>query len=134
MSHISMCKYKHIYMLIIKDQNEHNIAEMCINICSLDWYAANLLCKNDCILKKSAEDENKQLARLKGWMVLRCVCRRHLKYLMVRRFLIEGGREFQIDDPENARLISYRSMRGRGGIRLFEPDLLVELVKSERSY
>ena len=50
---------------------------------------------------------------------------------MVRRFLREGGREFQIDDPENARLVLYRSMRGRGGIKLFEPYLLVDLVKSE---
>ena len=53
---------------------------------------------------------------------------------MVRRFLREGGREFQIDDPENVRLISYRSMRGHGGIKLFEPYLLVDLVKSERMY
>ena len=31
-----------------------------------------------------------------------------------------GGREFQIDDPENGRLVLCRSMRGRGGIKLFE--------------
>ena len=30
-----------------------------------------------------------------------------LKHLMVRRFLREGGREFQIDDPENVRLIGF---------------------------
>ena len=39
-----------------------------------------------------------------------------LKHLMVRRFLRESGREFQTDDPENARLVLYRSMQGRGGI------------------
>ena len=64
-------------------------------------------------------------------MELGCVCKCLLKHLIVRRFLREGGREFQIDDPENARLVLYRSMRGRGGIKLFEPYLLVDLVKSE---
>ena len=53
---------------------------------------------------------------------------------MVRRFLIEGGREFQTDDSENAKLILYRSMRGRGGIKLIEPYLLVDRVKSEQKY
>ena len=53
---------------------------------------------------------------------------------MVRRFLRESGREFQTDDPENARLVSYKSMRGRGGIKLLEPYLLEDLVKSERMY
>ena len=32
------------------------------------------------------------------------------------------------------RLVLYRSMRGRGGIKLLEPYLLVDLVKSERTY
>ena len=50
---------------------------------------------------------------------------------MVHRFWSEGGREFQIDKPKNARLILYRSMWGVGGIKLFEPYLLVDLVKSE---
>ena len=67
-------------------------------------------------------------------MELRCVCKCLLKHQTVRRFLREGGREFQIDDPENARLILYRSMRGRGRIKLFEPYLLVDLVKNERVY
>ena len=67
-------------------------------------------------------------------MELRCVCKSPFRHLMVRRFLREGGREFQIDDPENARLISYRSMWGCGRLKLFEPYLLVELVKSERTY
>ena len=53
---------------------------------------------------------------------------------MVRRFLRESGREFQTDDPKNARLVLYRSMRGRGGIKLLEPYLHVDLVKSERMY
>ena len=53
---------------------------------------------------------------------------------MVRRFLRESGREFQTDDPENARLVSYRSMRGRDGIKLLEPYLLEDQVKSERIY
>ena len=53
---------------------------------------------------------------------------------MVRRFLSESEREFQTDDPENARLVLYRSMRGRGGIKLLEPYLLEDLVKSERTY
>ena len=48
--------------------------------------------------------------------------------------VFEGEREFQTDDPENARLVLYRSMRGRGGIKLLEPYLLVDLVKSERMY
>ena len=53
---------------------------------------------------------------------------------MVRRFLVEGGREFQIDDPEEARLVLYRSMRGHGGINLSEPYLLVDMVESERMH
>ena len=64
-------------------------------------------------------------------MELRSVCKCLLKHLMVRRILREGGREFLIDDPENARLVLYRSVRGRGGIKLLEPYLLVDLVKSE---
>ena len=35
-------------------------------------------------------------------------------HLMDRRFLKEGGREFQVDDPENATLVVYKSIRGRG--------------------
>ena len=38
-------------------------------------------------------------------MELRCLCRYLLKQLLVLKFLMEGGREFQIDDPENARLL-----------------------------
>ena len=53
---------------------------------------------------------------------------------MVHRFLRESEREFQTDDPENARLVLYRSIRGRGGIKLLEPYLLEDLVKSERMY
>ena len=53
---------------------------------------------------------------------------------MVRSFLRESGSEFQTDDPENARLVLYRSRRGRGGIKLLEPCLLVDLVKSARIY
>ena len=53
---------------------------------------------------------------------------------MVRNFLREGGREFQVAEPENARLTLNRSMRGRGRIKLFEPYLHVDLVKSERMY
>ena len=47
-----------------------------------------------------------------------------------------GGerREFQTDDPENARLVLYKSMQGRGGIKLLEPYLLEDPVKSERMY
>ena len=67
-------------------------------------------------------------------MELRCLCKCLLKHLMVRRFLRESGREFQTDDPENARLVLYRSVRGRGGIKLLEPYLLEDLVKSERMY
>ena len=48
-----------------------------------------------------------------------------------RRFLREGGTEFQVNDPENTRLVLYRSIRGRGEIKLFEAYLLVDLVKSE---
>ena len=67
-------------------------------------------------------------------MELRCLCKCILKHLMVSRFLKESGREFQTDDPGNSRLVLYRSMRGRGGIKLLEPYLLVDLVKSERMY
>ena len=67
-------------------------------------------------------------------MGLRCLCKCLLKHLMVRRFLRESGREFQTDDPENARLVSYRPVPGRGGIKLLEPYLLEDLVKSERTY
>ena len=50
---------------------------------------------------------------------------------MDRGPLREGWREFQVDDPENARLVLCRSVRGRGGIKLFEEYLLVDLVNSE---
>ena len=42
-----------------------------------------------------------------------------------------GGRESKVDDLENARLVLHRSLRGRGGIKLFEAYLLVDLVNSE---
>ena len=49
--------------------------------------------------------------------------------------VFEGERrDFQTDDSENARLVSYRSMRGHGGIKLLEPYLLEDLVKNERMY
>ena len=67
-------------------------------------------------------------------MELRCLCECLLKQLMVRRFLRESGREFQTDDPENARLALYGSMWSRGGIKLSEPYPVVDLVKSERMY
>ena len=47
------------------------------------------------------------------------------------RFLRQGWREFQVDDPENARLVLYRFVRGRGGIELFEAYLPVDLLNSE---
>ena len=56
------------------------------------------------------------------------------EHLMVRSFLRKSGREFQTDNPENARLVLYRSMRGRGRIKLLEPYLPENLVKSERMY
>ena len=56
------------------------------------------------------------------------------EHLMVRSLLRESGREFQIDDPENARQVLYRPMRGRGGIKLLEPYILEDLVKNERMY
>ena len=83
---------------------------------------------------KSTEEDNKQLARFRGQVELRCVCKCLLRHLMVRRFLRESGREFQFDDPESARLISYRSVRVHGEIKLFEPYLLVDLMQSERMY
>ena len=83
---------------------------------------------------KSVKVDNIQLARLRGQMELRCLCKCLLKQLMVRRFLRESEREFQTDDTENARLVLYRSMRDRGGIKLLEPYLLEDPVKSERMY
>ena len=44
-------------------------------------------------------------------MELRCLCRYLLKQLLVLKFLMEGGREFQIDDPERER----ERERGGGG-------------------
>ena len=38
-------------------------------------------------------------------MELRCLGKCILKHLMVSRFLKESGREFQTDEPENARLV-----------------------------
>ena len=67
-------------------------------------------------------------------MELRCLCKGLLKHLMVRLFLRDSGGEFQTDDPENAKLVLYRSMRGRGRIKLLGPYLLEDLVKSERIY
>ena len=46
-------------------------------------------------------------------------------------FLREGWRELQVDDPENARLVLYRSIQGRGGIKSFEAYLFVDLVNSK---
>ena len=43
----------------------------------------------------------------------------------------EDGKKFQVDDHENARLVLYRSIRGRGGIILFKAYLLVDLVNNE---
>ena len=48
------------------------------------------------------------------------------------RFLTTDGREFQADDPENARVVSCRPTQGRGGIKLFEAYLLMDLVNSEK--
>ena len=73
---------------------------------------------------KSAREDNVQLARLRGQMEQRSLCKCLLKHLMFRRFLMEGGREFQIDDPENTRPI----------LKFFELYLLVDLMKSERVY
>ena len=67
-------------------------------------------------------------------MELRCLCKCLLKHLMVHRFLRESETEFQTDDPENARLVLYRLMQGRGGIKLLEPYLLEDLATSERTY
>ena len=83
---------------------------------------------------KSAREDNVQLARLRGQMEQRSLCKCLLKHLMFRRFLRESGKEFQTNDPENARLVLYRSMRGRGGIKLLGPYRLEDLVKSERMY
>ena len=42
-----------------------------------------------------------------------------------------GGREFQVDDIRNARLVLYSLYGARDGIKLFEAYLLVDLVNSE---
>ena len=47
-----------------------------------------------------------------------------------RRFLREGGSEFQVD-PENVRLVLYRTIWGCDGIKLSEAYLQVALVNSE---
>ena len=44
---------------------------------------------------------------------------------------MEGGGEFQLDDPKKARLILYRYKQGCGGIKLYEPYLLVDPEKSK---
>ena len=55
-------------MSLIKEYNGHNIGEMRINICTVltgvmkSPFIKNKT-KNDCILLKSAEENNKQLAR-----------------------------------------------------------------------
>ena len=54
-----------------------------------------------------------------------------LKRGIDRRFLRKGRREFQVDDPESARLDLSRFTWGRGGIKLFEAYLLVDPVNSE---
>ena len=64
------------------------------------------------LLVKSARQDSLQLARLRVFFELRYVCECLLKHLMVRRFLREIGREFKTDDPENTRLVMYRSIRG----------------------
>ena len=83
----------------------------------------------------SANEDDKQWARSRSYLQLRsvrgCLSKHHSDG---SHFLMELGREFLTDDPENARLVLYRSVRGRGGIKLFEPYLPVDLVKSQRMY
>ena len=79
----------------------------------------------------SFEETKRRQEESRGRLEVMCLYRCLLKHLMDRRFLREGGREFQIDDPENARLVLYRSVRGRGGMKLFKAYLLVDLVNSE---
>ena len=50
---------------------------------------------------------------------------------MAHRVLKEDEREFEVDDSENARLVLYRSIQGRGGIKSFEAYLFVDLVNSK---
>ena len=48
--------------------------------------------------------------------------------------LIFGGREFQTDDPENAKLVLYRSTRVRGNTYLFDPYRAGALFRRSHTY
>jgi len=47
---------------------------------------------------------------------------------------IFGGREFQTDDPENAKLVLYRSTRVRGNTYLFDPYRAGALFRRSHTY
>ena len=51
---------------------------------------------------------------------------------LVRFYL--GGREFQTDDPENAKLVLYRSTRVRGNTYLFDPYRAGALFRRSHTY
>ena len=48
--------------------------------------------------------------------------------------LIFGGREFRTDDPENAKLVLYRSTRARGNTYLFDPYRAGALFRRSHTY
>ena len=68
----------------------------------------------------------------------------HLLKRNLRRFIFKprkdlyvfifGGREFQTDDPENAKLVLYRSIRVRGNKHLFDPYRAGALFRRSHTY
>ena len=62
---------------------------------------------------------------------LRCWRAVRLNCVKEQAALHDSGREFQIEDPQNARLVLYRSMRGRGTMYFVEPYLSEPLQKKD---
>ena len=63
-------------------------------------------------------------------MELRCLCRYLLKQLTVLKFLMEGGREFQIVDPERER---EREREGEARKRNTDPNARVQQMSQHLS-
>ena len=53
-----------------------------------------------------------------------------LKSFKEHAVLQDSGREFHTEGPQNARLVLYKSMRGRGTMYFVEPYLFEALLKN----
>ena len=145
-----ICVYgTHIYLQIqtpinislVKEQTGNNIGEVCIN--SLGWYDANTDKRKEKKRKKKKSFLWNQLWRIMyswhGWEVRWLdgakMCTQVSFEAPDGSQVFEGKRKGVPDRwSREWELALYRSMRGRGGIKLLDPYLPVDLVKSERMY